>query len=75
MALSEKELKIASLVTKGHTNKEISQLVGASEHMIKNRLRAVYNKLGFWNRVELALWYVHNYEFRRFSPDPVTGVF
>jgi DNA-binding NarL/FixJ family response regulator len=25
--------------------------------MVKNYLRAIYDKLGLWNRVELALWY------------------
>lgn len=28
-----------------------------SEHVIKNLLRSIYDKLGLWNRVELALWY------------------
>jgi hypothetical protein len=25
--------------------------------VVKNHLRVIYDKLGFWNRVELALWY------------------
>jgi DNA-binding CsgD family transcriptional regulator len=25
---------------------------------VKNYLRLIYDKLGLWNRVELALWYV-----------------
>jgi DNA-binding NarL/FixJ family response regulator len=24
---------------------------------VKNHLRVIFDKLGFWNRVELALWY------------------
>jgi DNA-binding CsgD family transcriptional regulator len=24
---------------------------------VKNYLRTIYDKLGLWNRVELALWY------------------
>src|SRR5207245_8654623 len=31
--------------------------VGTTEHLLKNRLRALYDKLGMWHRVELALWY------------------
>jgi DNA-binding NarL/FixJ family response regulator len=31
--------------------------MGNSEGTIKNYLRAIYDKLGLWNRVELALWY------------------
>jgi DNA-binding CsgD family transcriptional regulator len=30
---------------------------------VKNDLRLIYDKLGLWNRVELALWY----EARRFE--------
>jgi DNA-binding CsgD family transcriptional regulator len=25
--------------------------------VVKNHLRHIYDKLGLWNRVELALWY------------------
>jgi DNA-binding NarL/FixJ family response regulator len=25
--------------------------------VVKNYLRVIYDKLGLWNRVELALWY------------------
>jgi DNA-binding CsgD family transcriptional regulator len=25
--------------------------------VVKNYLRLIYDKLGLWNRVELALWY------------------
>jgi len=26
--------------------------------VVKNYLRLIYDKLGLWNRVELALWYI-----------------
>jgi len=35
----------------------VAELLGISEHVVKNYLRVVYDKLGLWNRVELALWY------------------
>jgi DNA-binding CsgD family transcriptional regulator len=31
--------------------------MGTTEHVVKNYLRVIYDKLGLWNRVELALWY------------------
>lgn len=31
--------------------------MGTTEHVVKNYLRVVYDKLGFGNRVELALWH------------------
>ena len=38
-------------------NKEVADEIGTTEHVIKNYLRVIYDKLGLWNRVELALWY------------------
>ena len=36
---------------------EVAEAIGIKEHSVKNYLRVVYDKLGLWNRVELALWY------------------
>ena len=38
-------------------NKEVADEIGTTEHVVKNYLRVIYDKLGLWNRVELALWY------------------
>jgi DNA-binding NarL/FixJ family response regulator len=38
-------------------NKEVAEAIGTTEHVVKNYLRVIYDKLGLWNRVELALWY------------------
>ena len=27
------------------------------KYVVKNHLKVIYDKLGIWNRVELALWY------------------
>ncbi len=48
---------IIRLVAEGHKNREIANALGTTEHVVKNDLRVIYDKLGFWNRVELALWY------------------
>jgi DNA-binding NarL/FixJ family response regulator len=60
--LTPKELRIAALVADGLKNKEVAVEVGTTENVIKNYLRVIYDKLGFWNRVELALWYVAKIE-------------
>jgi DNA-binding NarL/FixJ family response regulator len=57
--LTAKEWLIADLVSQGMKNPQIAEVVGTTEHVIKNYLKAIYDKLGLWNRVELALWYVH----------------
>ena len=54
---SEREHLIIQRVAEGCKNREIADSMGTTEHMVKNYLRVIYDKLGLWNRVELALWY------------------
>lgn len=51
------ESRVIELVAQGFKNREVAQEMGTTEFMVKNHLRAIYDKLGLWNRVELALWY------------------
>jgi DNA-binding NarL/FixJ family response regulator len=48
---------IIQRVAEGCKNREIADSLGTTEHVVKNYLRLIYDKLGLWNRVELALWY------------------
>ena len=54
---NEREQRVIELVAQGLKNKEVANEIGTTEHVIKNYLRTIYDKLGLWNRVELALWY------------------
>jgi len=54
---SEREHRVIQLVAQGLKNREVAQEIGTTEHVVKNYLRVIYDKLGLWNRVELALWY------------------
>ena len=54
---SEREQLIIQRVAEGCKNREIADSLGTTEHVVKNYLRLIYDKLGLWNRVELALWY------------------
>ncbi len=58
--LNEKELLIVSGVTQGLRNKDIAQQIGTTEQVIKNYLRKIYDKLGLSDRLELALYCLHN---------------
>jgi DNA-binding NarL/FixJ family response regulator len=60
---SEREQRVIELVAQGLKNRDIARSIGTTEHVVKNYLRVIYDKLGLWNRVELALWY----EARRFE--------
>ena len=55
--LTPKEQAIYELVAQGLTNKEIAARTGNTEHVVKNHMRKIYDKLGCSNRVELALRY------------------
>ena len=62
---NEREHRIIELVAEGLKNKEVADAIGTTEHVVKNYLRVIYDKLGLWNRVELALWYeARQYEHR-----------
>jgi len=54
---SDRERQVIELVAEGLKNRDIANAIGTTEHVVKNYLRAIYDKLGLWNRVELALWY------------------
>ncbi|HEY7354290.1 MAG TPA: helix-turn-helix transcriptional regulator [Terriglobales bacterium] len=54
--LSAKEIQVATMVWQGKTNPEIAAVLGCTEQVIKNQLRGVFDKLGVWSRLELALY-------------------
>ena len=58
--LTPKESLIVSCVTQGMKNKEIALRVGTTEQVVKKYLRKVYDKLGVADRLELALFCLHN---------------
>jgi DNA-binding NarL/FixJ family response regulator len=54
--LTPKEIQIAILVWEGLTNREIGKLQGTTEQVIKNHLRSIFDKVGVWSRLELAVY-------------------
>jgi len=54
---NERENRVIELVAQGLKNRDVAHAIGTTEHVVKNYLRVIYDKLGLWNRVELALWY------------------
>jgi DNA-binding NarL/FixJ family response regulator len=54
---NDREHRVIELVAQGLKNREVADEIGTTEHVVKNYLRTIYDKLGLWNRVELALWY------------------
>jgi len=54
--LTKRENDVVSLVTEGHSNREIARKLGLSEHTVSNYLFRIYEKLGISTRVELVLY-------------------
>jgi DNA-binding NarL/FixJ family response regulator len=58
--LTPKEMKIVALLVQGCKNKEIALRLGTTEQVIKNYLCSIYDKTGVSDRLELALFAMHN---------------
>lgn len=58
--LSQLELRIIALVVHGRKNREIAFHVGSTEQGIKNSLRRIFDKIGVFDRLELALFVLHH---------------
>jgi len=58
--LTPKEMQIVALIVQGCKNKEIALQLGTKEQVIKNYLRAIYDKIGVSDRLELALFTIHH---------------
>lgn len=54
--LTRKEAQVATLVWQGLTNKEIAITIHTSEQVVKNYLRSIFDKIGVWSRLELAMY-------------------
>jgi DNA-binding NarL/FixJ family response regulator len=66
--LSPRQQRVIELVAKGLRNHEIARKLGIGEHVVRNYLVIIYDKIGVSNRVELALWHearVHERKRRR----------
>jgi DNA-binding NarL/FixJ family response regulator len=57
--LTRREKSIIACLVQGWRNREISQTLGISEQTVKNHLRAIYDKVGVSDRLELALYAIH----------------
>jgi DNA-binding NarL/FixJ family response regulator len=58
--LSAREREIVALVAQGFKNKEMAEKMFISEQTVKNHLHNIFDKLGVSDRLELALYAIHN---------------
>ena len=53
-SLSRRQLQVAELAACGYSNREIASELKLTEQIVKNVLHSVFDRVGIWNRVELA---------------------
>ena len=53
--LSESQVAILRLISRGHSNREIAAEVHLSENTVKSHVQEIFRKLGVHNRVEAAI--------------------
>jgi len=58
--LTPRELEITAEVISGYTNREIAEKLTISQQTVKHHLSNIFDKLGVYNRVELALFALHH---------------
>ena len=54
--LTPRDLRMVRILASGATNREIAARLGLREQTVKNRLSAIYSRLGLRNRLELAVY-------------------
>ena len=54
--LTDRERRLVRVLASGATNREIASRLGLREQTVKNRLSAIYERLGLRNRLELAVY-------------------
>jgi len=58
--LTKRELQIVDALVQAQTNKDIAETFGISEYTVKHHLTNIFDKLGVYNRVELALFAINH---------------
>ena len=64
--LTSRELEVAVLVARGHTNRRIASELSISGRTAENHVRKIFRKLGLHSRSQLATWTT---ERRLLAPD------
>jgi DNA-binding NarL/FixJ family response regulator len=71
--LTPRQFIVAGLVATGRKNFEIAEAMRITEYVVKNYLREIFDRVGCWSRLELALRYTYEFEmglYPRAGPPP-----
>jgi two-component system, NarL family, nitrate/nitrite response regulator NarL len=58
--LTRRELEVISQIVSGYSNKEVAVRLSISDDTVKHHLTNIFDKLGVYNRLELALFAIHH---------------
>ena len=58
--LTVRELEIVSAIVDGQGNREIALTYGISEYTVKHHLTRIFDKVGVFSRLELAMFAIHH---------------
>jgi len=59
-SLTKREMDILLAVVAGRNNREIAKRFSISEQTVKHHVTNIFNKVGVYNRLELALFAIHH---------------
>jgi len=59
LGLTHREMQVIEALVDGHSNKDIASTFNLSVYTVKRHLANIYDKLGVYNRVELALFVIN----------------
>jgi DNA-binding NarL/FixJ family response regulator len=62
LGITQKEYEIMSLISRGLSNKEISQELYISEGTLRNNISTLLNKLDLRDRTQLAVFFIRKIE-------------
>ncbi len=63
--LTRREFDIISAIAAGHSNTEISERFSISQNTVKHHVTNIFDKVGVYNRLELALFAIHHNLIRK----------
>jgi DNA-binding NarL/FixJ family response regulator len=63
--LTDREREVLVLVIAGKTNRQIAEQFSISEQTVKHHITHIFDKVGVYNRLELALFAIHHGLVRR----------
>jgi two-component system nitrate/nitrite response regulator NarL len=58
--LTAREVEIVSAIVDGQSNRDIALTYGISEYTVKHHLTSIFDKVGVYSRLELAVFAIHH---------------